>query len=400
MPPTSPAASAASPAASPSPSPATAVRREGSYEGGTYRYVVPPNWNGGLVMYAHGIQQGFGPSVQEPPLSSHIVSKGYAWAASSYRANNYAPHLGMEDTLALKRLFVREVGQPRWTILYGQSMGGQIVTGSLETRPDEYQAGLAECGLVDGVWEIEFLLSYTAVAELISGVPLLDAPDRVTFGRLIGEQWVPMMGTPGAYTARGALFDSVVKYLMGGDLPYRIDGLQGRYLMNLNRYQEPSSSQDVALRHADTRALVFQVDPGLGMTAEELNAKVRRFAPAPGARDPARDPAFAERTGSLKGPLLTLHTTGDGWVPFSHVQRYGRRTIAAGTEHLLVQRAIRRPRHCDFNAQERTLAFDDLVTWLETGARPDGDDVLASDLSQIGTRWTTPLYVDDPARKR
>src|SRR3712207_2212439 len=102
----------------------------------------------------------------------------------------------MEDTLALKRLFVREVGQPRWTILYGQSMSGQIVTGSLETWPDEYQAGLAECGLVDGVWEVEFLLSYTAVAELISGVPLLDAPDRTTLGRLIGEQWVPLMGTP------------------------------------------------------------------------------------------------------------------------------------------------------------------------------------------------------------
>ncbi len=99
-------------------------------------------------------------------------------------------------------------------------------------------------------------------------------------------------------------------------------------------------------------------------------------------------------------PLVPLHNTGDGWVPFSHEQRYRRRAIAAGTDHLLVQRAIRRPRHCDFNSDERTQAFDDLVTWLETGMRPDGDDVLASDLSQLGVPWTTPLNVDDPAAVR
>jgi hypothetical protein len=40
------------------------------------------------------------------------------------------------------------------------------------------------------------------------------------------------------------------------------------------------------------------------------------------------------------------------------------------------------------------------VAWLETGTRPDGDDVLASDPSQLGVRWTTPLNVDDPATRR
>ena len=86
-------------------------------------------------------------------------------------------------------------------------------------------------------------------------------------------------------------------------------------------------------------------------------------------------------------------------MPFSHEQRYRRRTRVAGTEHLLVQRAIRRPGHCDFNAEERMQAFDDLVLWMEKGLKPDGDDVLASDLSTIGLRWTTPLQVDDPLHR-
>ena len=350
-------------------------------------------------MYAHGIQQGRGPSVTDPPISQQIQQRGFAWAASSYRANEYVPHLGMEDTLALKRLFVREIGQPRWTIIYGQSMGGQVVTASLETYPDEYQAGFAECGLVDGIWEIDYLMAYTAAAELISGVPLLDAPDQNAFGRLVSSQWLPIMGRPGEYTEKGQQFDSVVKYLMGGDLPYRLEGLKPRYLLNLNRREDPEKTQVPAQRHVDTQHVVYQIDPGLGLTADEINARFRRAVAPAGARDPTRDPALAERSGRIRAPLLTLHTTGDGWVPFSHEQRYRRRTIAAGTDHLLVQRAFRRPGHCDNNAEERTLGFDDLVTWLETGARPDGDDVLASDLSQIGVRWTNPLYVDDPARR-
>ena len=405
-PPPSPSPSP-SPSASPYPGAAVGqiVRREGSYEGGTYRYVIPPNWNGGLVMYAHGIQQGqgLGPTVEEPPIAGPVLLRGYAWAASSYRAREYVPHFGMEDTLALKRLFVREVGQPRWTILYGQSMGGQITTTSLETYPDEYQAGLAECGVVDGIWEVDFLVAYTAVAQLISGVPLLDAPDGATLTRLVNEQWLPIMGKPGAYTDKGRQFDSVVKYLTGGsatsDLPYRIEGLVPRYVPNLTPSAGVNAARVPSFPHVDTTRVVYQIDPGLGLTSEDINQQVRRIAMQPGARDPSRDPAFADRTGKLKVPLLTLHTTGDGWVPFSHEQRYREKTIAAGTQDLLVQRAIRRPRHCEFNAGERAQAFGDLVSWLETGARPDGDDVLTPDVSQLGVRWTNPLSPNDPARQ-
>ena len=104
--------------------------------------------------------------------------EGHAWVASGYRAREYQPHLFIEDLVALRELFVKEIGQPRWTIIYGQSMGGHIVVASLELRPGLYQGGLAECGLVDGISIADYLCAYTAAAELISGVPLLDAPDR------------------------------------------------------------------------------------------------------------------------------------------------------------------------------------------------------------------------------
>ena len=94
--------------------------------------------------------------------------------------------------------------------------------------------------------------------------------------------------------------------------------------------------------------------------------------------------------------MLTLHETGDAWVPLSLEQSYRRRTIAAGMAHLLVQRAYRAPSHCAFDGLVREQAFDDLVAWMERGVKPEGEDLLASDLSRVGMKWTPVLHPEDP----
>jgi hypothetical protein len=277
---------------------------------------------------------------------------------------------------------------------------------SLELRPGLYQGGLAECGLVDGIGIGDYLMAYTAAAELISGVPLLDAPDKETFARVLGERVVPALGMPGSYTARGRQFDSVVKYLMGGDqagndLPLRLEGLTRRYLLNMMyRSRDLENEPNSGLRAASTVHVRYRIDPDLGLTEDELNARVRRLHPAKDARSPSANPVYAERTGRLTVPLLTLHETGDAWVPLSLEQSYRRRTIAAGTDHLLVQRVVRAPSHCGIDGTTRQQAFDDLVAWIERGVRPQGEDVLATDLSRIGLKWTPVLHVDDPLAAR
>jgi pimeloyl-ACP methyl ester carboxylesterase len=388
-------------------SPRASISRRGVLGGADYLIEVPANWHGGLVVFAHGIQRGPGPgAVAAPPISGHIVGEGHAWIASGYRAREYQPHLFIEDLVALRDLFLKEIGRPRWTIIYGQSMGGHIVVASLELRPGLYQGGLAECGLVDGIGIADYLQAYTAAAELISGVPLLDAPDKETFARILNERVVPALGTPGAYTARGRQFDSVVKYLMGADgagndLPLRLQGLQRRYLMNMiHRHPDVEKEPTPGGRAASTVHIRYRIDPGLGLTEDELNARVRRLRPANDARSPSANPVYAERTGRLTAPLLTLHETGDAWVPLSLEQSYRRRTIAAGTDHLLVQRVMRAPSHCGFYGETREQAFDDLVAWIEREVRPDGEDVLAPDLSRIGLKWTPVLHAEDPLAAR
>src|SRR5262249_28065958 len=153
---------------------------------------------------------------------------------------------------------------------------------------------------------VDWLSAYTAAAEYFSGVPLLDTP-RPDFDALANVTWVGLMGVPGDYTERGRRFDSVVKYLAGGDLPLRLEGLKPRYLMNLNpRDPGPRRAQEFT-RHADTRQIRYDIDPGLGVDPATLNRDIRRVSPAPGARSRQANPVFAELTGKLKAPVLTIH---------------------------------------------------------------------------------------------
>ena len=383
---------------------AAAIDRTGRFGDADYIIQVPANWRGGLIVFAHGIQRGPGRGdVYMLPIAGHVLGQGHAWIASGYRAREYQPHLFIADLIALRELFVREIGRPRWSVIYGQSMGGHIVTASLEQHLELYQGGLAECGLVDGIGIADYLTAYTAAAELISGVPIFDAPDRLAFGSLT-EALVRTLGMPGMYTPQGRQFDSVVKYLMGADragndLPLRLQGLRPRYLLNvMYRPKDPESQTNPGLLAASTAHVRYRIDPGLGLTEEELNARVRRVQPFKDAR--TANPVYAEPTGRLKAPLLTLHETGDAWVPLSLEQSYKRRTIAAGTDHLLVQRVVRGPGHCAVDGATRRQAFDDLVRWVEHGVRPEGEDVLAPDLSRIGLKWTPSLDPEDPLAPR
>lgn len=356
---------------------------EGVHAGAAYRLYKPADWNGGLVMFAHGYEgegEGRG-SLADIRFADHLKSGKYAWAGSGFRAKGYRPDWFLADTIALREQFIETFGTPRWTILYGDSMGAHVVVAGLEQRPELFQGGMAECGVVDGVGLVDWRYAYTAAAEYFSGVPLLEAPPE-EFERLVKGPFVEKIGRPGAYTERGRRFDSVVRALAGGDLPLWEQGMAKHYLEDLWP-RHPRRFAEFA-RHADTRGIRYDVAPGLGIDAATLNRDIRRVVPEPGARS-AAVPAFAPFTGRIRVPLISLHDTADMEVPFRLEQDYRRRTIAAGTSDLLVQRTQRHAAHCAADREVREQAFDDLVAWIERGTVPRGEDVLG-DVSKLGWR--------------
>ena len=194
---------------------------------------------------------------------------------------------------------------------------------------------------------------------------------------------------PGNYTERGLRFDSVVKHLAGGDLAMRLEGLQRRYVLNLNSQDPGHRGAAEFARHADTRYIRYDVDAGLGVDAAALNREVRRVVPAPGARSREANPVFAEQTGKIAVPLMILHETADFLVPFRLEQQYRRRAEIAGSGKLPVQRAIAGAGHCGVDGRIRERGFDELVAWVERGTVPAGDDVLG-DVSKLGQQQWTP----------
>jgi hypothetical protein len=92
---------------------------------------------------------------------------------------------------------------------------------------------------------------------------------------------------------------------------------------------------------------------------------------------------------------MAIHETADFRVPFRLQQNFRRRVEEAGASHLLVQRAVRQPGHCGIENSVRQLAFGDLVSWIENGTEPAGDDVLG-DVSQLEIRWTPLRHPKDP----
>lgn len=369
----------------------------GEYEGGGYQIEVPDNWNGDVVYFAHGFR-GNPPAltVGPPPIREHLIARGFAWAASSYTKNGYEPGAGARDTLALQKVVADKVGTPRRQYIYGQSMGGHVVTLSLEQYPDAYDGALSECGVVSGHEILDYFLSWGVLSSHFAGIDLYDSTREVgEFGSIINGTVVPALGNPDEPTAAGDRFIDVIERMTGGPRAFFLEGLKANYNFNfviLVNAVGAAGPANAASQNINAR---YDIDPALGVTADELNRQVPRVIANESFRDPARYPEFADMTGEIEAPLLTLHGTGDLFVPMHLEQSYRRTVDAAGNGDLLVQRAIRRPGHCSFSAEERTQAFDDLVAWVETGVKARGEDI-TGDLREAGREFTRPALEDDP----
>jgi len=370
----------------------------GMIENAAYRIEVPDDWNGDLVMYAHGFA-GFGTEVEvdSPPraLREYFIANGFAWAASSFSENGYVPGIGADDTLALKRHFEQEFGEPGRTFIVGQSMGGNVVALALEQQAEEYDGGLGLCPAIGGIEQIDYLAAWTGAAEFISGLDFPIGEPGGNAGAIVLQELPKALGTPEAPTAKGEQFASAIKNLTGGTRPFFQEGFNQQYIANFGLVLVDPERKLLVNRAATNEDTVYQVDAGLGLTSEELNAGVTRFAADPEARNAENHPDAVPTTGKISDPLITLHNTGDLFVPITLELSYREKVDAAGAGDLLAQRAIRAGGHCRFSDQELTAAFADLVAWVTDGTTAAGE-VLDQDLMDNGLEFTVPLRPGDP----
>ena len=363
----------------------------GRYDGGVYQIEIPERWNGELMLSAHGFVTSGGDRgdqlrVRPPAFRQHLIDKGFAWAASSYRCNGYVPGIGLVDTMSLVDLFTtanRGVAPTR-TYLTGSSMGGHVTLLGMHEFPTTFAGGLAMCPAGPGLFD--FTAAVGAAAEVVAGVRFEDGRTRENLAQMRER-----LGEPGAYTERGRQLASIQISLSGGPRPFAMEGLESRFYSNISAGPFVGPPRQMTNEHVE-----YVIEPGLGLTADALNRSVRRAKADPRLR--GADGPYEEQIpfdGRIERPLLTMHGTGDLYVPI-HLQRTLHRAVsAAGRSPLLVQRAYRIPGHCGFTAEEQARSFDDLVTWVRDGVTPAGDDLMG-DLRDIGRRFTSPIRPGDP----
>jgi hypothetical protein len=101
---------------------------------------------------------------------------------------------------------------------------------------------------------------------------------------------------------------------------------------------------------------------------QQLNDGIARYTATPDAV--AWLEHNYEPTGDLRIPMLTLHKTRDRLVPYRHEAAYEARVHAAGMSANLVQRSQDAFGHCEFAAADVLSNFQDLVSWVNGGAKP------------------------------
>jgi len=408
--------------------PAETDRFYGVLDGAGYRIEVPKQWNGILVMYAHGYG-GEVPAltVRNPSIRRHLIANGYAWAASSYSTNFYDVRTGVEDTNKLANAFTRIAGQngrtlaePTKRYITGHSMGGHVTGAAIEKEALEtaankvrYDGAVPMCGVMGDSELFDYFAAYQLAAEQIAGItgptptgPAYE-PIRTRMRGLLFSTF-PSATMQGVTTPLGDKLRDVVRNLTGGARPFFETGFAGSFQGTVwGTFGGDGTINGILAKPVtNTLDVEYQLDDDPAFSAEEraFNNTVKRVSPAQDANPLRPDGVrwIPRVNGEFDVPVVSLHTLGDLYVPFKMQQIYRQRAETRGSVDNLVQRAIRGISHCDFTNAEQVDAFEAMVAWEQRGEKPEGDDVLTPAVLReptYGCRFTnnTPSPDDSAA---
>ena len=142
---------------------------------------LPARWNGDLLLYSHGYRAPGANNTatvapSSPDLSDALrvalLECGYALAGSAYRSTGWAVQDALDDQVRLVDWFDAQVGRPRHTYAWGNSMGGLTSVLLGERNPRRFTGVLALCGDLAGP-----VAEYNSRLDLAYAIKTLLAPD-------------------------------------------------------------------------------------------------------------------------------------------------------------------------------------------------------------------------------
>lgn len=395
-----------------------AMQYWGIDQGAGFRIEVPESWNGDLVVYTHGFRgEGAELTVDNPPLREYYLALGYAWLASSYSKNYYDVRSGVESTNSLVRYFKHNIAEPDQVFITGFSMGGHVIGAAIEQFPNvdcgsgrgarlcrrivailgklsggvKYDGAVPRCGVMGDEALFDYFGDFSYGAETLAGAPSEFPPPPDYFDSIflptISALYVNPLdllmgnGSGAIPNAQGEKLRTYTTQLSGGPRPLA-DFSFPFYQQLLFSFSGADGTVDGVVSgniyDNTTRAYQLDADPATSPEEAAFNEAILRVARDPGVNPPRllRVERVPIITGRIDIPVISIHTTGDLFVPFKMQQVYAEEAIERQRDHNLVSRATRAIGHCEFSPEELIESFDDMVSWVETGVRPGGDDIL------------------------
>lgn len=366
----------------------------GTHNGVPYRIVVPVNWNGTLLVHAHGTRlKGF-PSVTEVTptpypvpsitLEQQLLASGYALAGSEYASNVID---GVRTTHALTTYFNGVVGRPSRVIVWGCSLGGGVATLLLEKYGNVYDGAIACAGTVADMAKVsDASLAFGLAYDVAFGWPsekwgpLEDVRDDLSFFTNVAPILQPQLKDQ-ANTPKWEFVRRVMKF--PPQAFWTLDPQLGAPFLALAMWRatEQRANLEVtfggpvtqnldhvyALTEADKTYLA-----SLGMTnAEELLAEMNARTNIQADHDARVRLEVRSADGVLTRPLIAMHSAYDGLARTEAESLLRAKVEQAGMERNLIQVFTAAPGHCSFSTQQYLTVLAAMEHWLDTGTKPD-----------------------------
>jgi pimeloyl-ACP methyl ester carboxylesterase len=352
---------------------------KGEVGGALYGLYLPANWNGELVIYAHGFRPTAWPillpDATDPTIDPRfaalrdaLMEQGFALAWSSFAENGFAIQDGVIRTRQLLGLFTSKFGRPERTYLWGFSLGGAMVMQLAEQNPELFDGVLTECGLIMGLtWQFAQHFNTRALFDyyfpgVIPG-SAVQFPGEVNFATQVQPQVIAaILANPAAAMQLAAVDQAELQYNNFSEL---IQALVTSFTFSTASWW----TGDIYTRVNDKPFFDNTATQYTGSGNDvALNLGVARYAAHPSALNEIS--RWYTPTGRLHMPVLNLQVKRDPQVRLTTATQFATLVEKAGSSNLLLQRTVDRYGHCATTLSEEITAINDLAAWVRSGVRP------------------------------
>lgn len=359
-----------------------------------YQICMPTqNWNGDLVIYAHGFVAPQEPLAlpEEAALFGPMFNQqGFAFATTSYSVNGVtAAKSGVADIIDLVDIFLAEHGDPLHIYLIGVSLGGNIAIRCAEIYGDIFSGVLSLSGIVsDFKSQIKYVGNFRTVfnyffPDVIPG-ETIDIPQHVI------DNWETLY-VPKILFALNSQPDALRQLLAVTKIPVDTDEstMVIEAIISLLWFNVMANNDMIERMGGNPYSNMRKFYRGSD-NDWQLNRTITRYRTSRKIRKELNK--YYINSGDLTIPTITMHGTGDYVVPIIQQFIYRMKVLFAGKTDKYIGIPVVRYGHVNFEIDEIIGAFSLLLQKVQAP--------LSEDQLNLNFKGTVKTSFMNPAKKR